>query len=80
MSKIKSLYILSSVTVLSSLNIVSARNPKPNILFVISDDQSYSYEATDGKKMAQTPGYDFVAKHGIEFHNAFVTSPGSMEY
>lgn len=77
MSKIKSLYILSSVTVLSSLNIVSARNPKPNILFVISDDQSYSYEATDGKKMAQTPGYDFVAKHGIEFHNAFVTSPGS---
>lgn len=77
MSKINSIYILSSLTVLSSVNGVSAKNPKPNILFVISDDQSYSYETRDGKRMAKTPGYDFVAGQGIEFKNAFVTSPGS---
>jgi uncharacterized sulfatase len=27
--------------------------------------------------MGRTPGFDFIANHGIRFQNAFVTSPGS---
>jgi uncharacterized sulfatase len=50
---------------------------RPNILFVISDDQSYPYASAYGTKWVKTPGFDRVAQKGILFNNAFVTSPGS---
>ena len=49
----------------------------PNILFVISDDQSYPHASAYGASFVDTPGFDFVAGHGCLFANAFVTSPGS---
>lgn len=67
-------YIFFSFAFLSSFNHSTAQHKQPNILFVIADDQSYSYEEL---KMTRTPGYDFVCKNGIQFKNAFVTSPGS---
>jgi len=50
---------------------------KPNILFVVSDDQSYPYASAYGSKTVSTPAFDFVAKKGCLFTNAYVTSPGS---
>ena len=50
---------------------------RPNILFVIADDQSYPYASAYGCKTVSTPGFDFVADHGALFNNAYVTSPGS---
>jgi N-sulfoglucosamine sulfohydrolase len=50
---------------------------RPNILFVISDDQSWPYASAYGANWVKTPGFDRVAKKGILFNNAFVTSPGS---
>ena len=49
---------------------------KPNILFVIADDQSYPYASAYGSKCVSTPAFDFVAKKGCLFTNAYVTSPG----
>lgn len=49
---------------------------KPNILFVIADDQSYPYTSVYGSKCVSTPAFDFVAKKGCLFTNAYVTSPG----
>lgn len=49
---------------------------KPNILFVISDDQSYPHASAYGSRMVATPGFDRVAKQGVLFTNAYVTSPG----
>lgn len=49
---------------------------KPNILFVISDDQSYPFASAYGSKSVETPNFDKVAQRGILFTNAFVTSPG----
>jgi uncharacterized sulfatase len=49
---------------------------KPNILFVIADDQSYPYASVYGSKCVSTPAFDFVAKKGCLFTNAYVTSPG----
>lgn len=54
-----------------------AQQQRPNILFVISDDQSYPYASVYGSKMVETPAFDWVAKNGCLFTNAFVTSPGS---
>lgn len=49
---------------------------RPNILFAISDDQSYPHASAYGSKMVSTPAFDKVAKEGILFNNAFVASPG----
>ncbi|HEX7905420.1 MAG TPA: sulfatase [Chitinophagaceae bacterium] len=49
---------------------------KPNILFVIADDQSYPHASAYGSKMVSTPAFDYVAKQGSLFKNAYVTSPG----
>ena len=47
----------------------------PNILFAISDDQSYPYASAYGSKMVQTPAFDRVARNGVLFNNAFVAAP-----
>ncbi len=49
----------------------------PNILFAISDDQSYPYASAYGTKGLNTPAFDRVAKSGIIFSNAFVAAPQS---
>jgi N-sulfoglucosamine sulfohydrolase len=49
---------------------------KPNILFAISDDQSYPHASAYGSKMVNTPAFDKVASNGVLFQNAFVASPG----
>ena len=50
---------------------------KPNILFVVADDQSYPDASAYGSTMVSTPAFDLVAKKGVLFTNAYVTSPGS---
>lgn len=56
----------------------SERNGRrPNILFAISDDQSYPYASAYGIKGLKTPAFDLVAKAGILFNNAFVAAPQS---
>ncbi|MFS8616895.1 MAG: sulfatase [Solitalea sp.] len=49
---------------------------RPNILFVISDDQSFPYASAYGDSSIHTPAFDRVAREGILFNNAFVASPG----
>lgn len=51
-------------------------NCQPNILFAISDDQSFPHVSAYGSKMVNTPAFDRVAADGILFMNAFVASPG----
>jgi len=72
------LLAISLVALCTSGLLAHANNPeKPNILFVISDDQSWPYASAYGTDWVKTPGFDRVAKNGILFNNAFVTSPGS---
>lgn len=49
---------------------------RPNILLVISDDQSYPYASAYGCSGLSTPAFDRVAKEGVLFTNAFAGSPG----
>ena len=49
--------------------------PRPNILFVIADDQSWPHATAYGNPLAKTPAFDRIAKEGALFHNSFATCP-----
>ncbi|MCL4783200.1 MAG: sulfatase [Bryobacterales bacterium] len=51
------------------------RDPRPNVLFVISDDQSQPHTSAYGSKFVSTPGFDRIASEGVLFKNAFVSTP-----
>ena len=49
---------------------------RPNILLVISDDQSWLHTSASGYEAIQTPAFDRIAHEGILFTQAFAASPG----
>jgi len=67
------LRLLTAATVLvASIATASAR---PNILFCISDDQSYAHTGANGDPVVQTPGFDRIAREGLNFRHAFCDAP-----
>ena len=60
----------------SSAKTTTDTEKKPNILFVISDDQSYPHASAYGYQAGSTPAFDRVAREGVLFNNAFSASPG----
>lgn len=49
---------------------------RPNILFAISDDQSFAHTSFAGCNFINTPAFDRVASEGIYFPNCNAGSPG----
>ncbi|GGZ87753.1 acetylglucosamine-6-sulfatase [Algibacter mikhailovii] len=47
---------------------------KPNIIFILTDDQSYGMLGCTGNSVVQTPHIDKLAEQGILFTNAHITS------
>ncbi len=52
------------------------KDKRPNILFVIADDQSFPHASAYGYEAAVTPNFDRLAREGALFMNAFAASPG----
>jgi uncharacterized sulfatase len=52
------------------------REQRPNILFAISDDQSFPHTSAAGDRVVRTPAFDRVAERGVLFTNAISNSPG----
>lgn len=50
--------------------------PRPNILFAISDDQSFAHTSFSGCTFVKTPAFDKVASEGVYFSNCYAGSPG----
>ena len=48
---------------------------RPNILFCISDDQSWLHAGAYGDKVVKTPNFDRVAKAGVLFIHSFCAAP-----
>lgn len=48
---------------------------RPNILFCISDDQSYEHTGANGDPVVATPAFDRIAREGIRFVHAFCDAP-----
>ena len=58
------------------LGVVSfAQQNKPNIIFILTDDQRWDALGFAGNPIIQTPEMDRLAAEGTYFENAFVTTP-----
>ena len=61
----------------SGLNTLAQHDGKrPNILFAISDDQSFAHTGFAGCTFMETPAFDRIAREGLYFTNCFAGSPG----
>lgn len=54
---------------------MAAADERPNILFCISDDQSFAHTGANGDPVVQTPAFDRIAKEGLRFVHAFCDAP-----
>ena len=71
------LIIITSFFVISCSTIIdqNVTQTRPNILFFITDDQSWIHNSFAGEQAIKTPGFDSVAREGIYFENAFCAAP-----
>ncbi|MEA1875560.1 MAG: sulfatase [Bacteroidota bacterium] len=67
------LAILLSMLYLCSCNGGVAE--KPNILFIITDDQSWEHAGCYGDQAVRTPAIDKLAMEGVTFNNAYCAAP-----
>jgi arylsulfatase A-like enzyme len=51
------------------------RSGKPNFVFLMADDWSYPHAGILGDPVVKTPNFDRVAREGVLFPNAFVSTP-----
>ncbi len=62
------------ITLLLLIGCQSKIEKSPNILFCISDDQSYIHTSFQGTQEISTPNFDRVANSGVFFNNAYCNS------
>jgi arylsulfatase A-like enzyme len=60
---------------LGSASSLCAAEPRPNFLFILSDDQRFDTLGCAGHPIVKTPHLDGLAARGIRFRNTFVTTP-----
>ena len=65
----------ASAAAVAGLGEVRAAESRPNILFCIADDASWHHFGANGDKVVRTPNFDRVAREGVNFRNAFCSSP-----
>jgi arylsulfatase A-like enzyme len=51
------------------------KSKRPNILFILSDDQRFDAMSCAGHPIVKTPNMDRLAEGGVRFRNMFVTTP-----
>ena len=67
-------YLLSFFLCLS-LSLFGQEKLKPNIVFILTDDQRWDALGVAGNQIIKTPQMDELAKKGVYFKNAFSTTP-----
>ena len=77
MSNFKILIVLFvfSFSVISTKGQNKNTNKKPNIIFILTDDQRFDAIGYAGNKYVDTPEMDDLAKSGTYFHKAIATTP-----
>lgn len=66
---------LKLLLLLFSFGFVNAQVKPPNIVFCLADDWGYPHAGAYGDEGVKTPNFDRLAKEGILFNHAFVSSP-----
>lgn len=70
-----SLGLLGSIADAGAACVAEDASDRPNILFCISDDQTWLHAGAYGDPVVETPAFDWVARHGVLFQNAFCVTP-----
>ncbi len=75
--KLKSLFLLLITSPLWGFaqDNKNAQAERPNIIFILTDDQRFDALGYAGNKIIQTPEMDKLAENGAYFRNAIVTTP-----
>ena len=60
---------------IASADSSASTNGRPNILFCIADDWGWPHAGAYGDPVVKTPTFDRIAKEGILFEHAYVSSP-----
>ena len=69
-------FFLGAILALISFQSCQQELPqRPNILFAIADDWGWPHAGIYGDPVVQTPAFDRVAREGILFNHAYVSSP-----
>jgi arylsulfatase A-like enzyme len=69
------LITLACVVCLGVPRVTLAQYKRPNIIFILTDDQRWDALGYAGNEIIQTPEMDRLAKEGTFFSHAFVTTP-----
>jgi arylsulfatase A-like enzyme len=59
----------------ATTSVLAARDDRPNILFLLTDNQPWHALGCAGNAIIHTPNMDRLAMDGVRFANAFVTTP-----
>ncbi|MBI5397279.1 MAG: sulfatase [Verrucomicrobia bacterium] len=68
-------FVSLAVAVLLMPAMLSAAPGKPNIIFILADDVRWDDLGCAGHPFSRTPHMDRIAREGVTFRNAFVTTP-----
>ena len=70
------LFGLSVIPLIS--NATEVKNVRPNVVFIITDQQSYNMLSSYGNKWVKTPNIDKISQIGTRFDNTYCANPLSM--
>ena len=68
------LVVASALAISQTANCCQA-DSRPNILFAMSDDQSFPHASILGDPVVKTPGFDRIAREGVLFTHSFAACP-----
>lgn len=71
---IKKLLLLSTLLFISQ-SALALKGSRPNILFIITDDQSWEHLGCYGDPAVRTPTIDRLANEGVRFEHAYCAAP-----
>ncbi|SHF83431.1 Arylsulfatase A [Arenibacter palladensis] len=67
-------YLILNLIIYLAIIPISAAQEQPNFIFILTDDQQYGMMGCTGNDIVQTPNLDKLAKEGVLFTNAHITS------
>lgn len=73
--RILAIIFLCCATTVTRAQKTTKESKKPNIIFILTDDQRFDAIGYAGNKLITTPEMDKLAKEGTYFKNAMVTTP-----
>ncbi len=73
--KFKTKNLLAAMVLVCIAGVVDAEEVRPNVLWLVSEDNSASWIGCYGNELARTPNIDRLAARGFQYMNAFASAP-----